>query len=162
MQRLLTRKFGFEVFLASDGIEGLSIIGQKKIDLIFTDINMPLMNGFEVVQAIKTDSKLSSIPVVILSSHNERYMISKFLQFDIIDYILKPLDLEETTERLRKVLNKYRSEIRANKRASSFSEKDDEKKTILIADKDLNFRNFFSQLYESSYQIIEAATGVNA
>lgn len=159
MQRLLARKFGFEVFLASDGIEGLSIIGQKKIDLIFTDINMPLMNGFEVVQAIKADSKLSSIPVVILSSHNERYMISKFLQFDIIDYILKPLDLEETTERLRKVLNKYRSEIRANKRASSFSEKDDEKKTILIADKDLNFRNFFSQLYESSYQIIEAANG---
>lgn len=159
MQRLLVRKFGFEVFLASDGIEGLSIIGQNKIDLIFTDINMPLMNGFEVVQAIKADNLLSSIPVVILSSHNERYMISKFLQFDIIDYILKPLDLDETTERLRKVLNKYRSEIRANKRSKTFNEKEDEKKTILIVDKDLNFRNFFTQLYESSYNIIDAANG---
>ncbi len=159
MQRMLTKKFGFEVILASDGIEGLSKIAKEKPDLVFCDISMPLMDGTEVLQAIRTDPKLAQIPVVILTSHNERFMISKFLQLDVIDYILKPLDYEETTERLRKVVNKYRGLIRSNKKIRNINENSKEKNNLLFVDQDVNFRSFFNQLYGSQYNIIEASNG---
>lgn len=66
-ERQLLSNRGYAVDVAVDGMEGLSCVRQHHYDLVITDIDMPRMNGIELVRAIKQDAKLGSIPVVVVS-----------------------------------------------------------------------------------------------
>jgi two-component system sensor histidine kinase and response regulator WspE len=65
-RKMLTAK-GYLVDVAVDGKEALSILRDKDYDLMVTDVDMPRMNGIELVKAAKTDARLSSLPVIIVS-----------------------------------------------------------------------------------------------
>jgi CheY-like chemotaxis protein len=64
-------KNGFDVLIASDGLEGLEKARAEKPDLILLDINMPVMDGYEVCQKLKSDPDMARIPVIILSARGE-------------------------------------------------------------------------------------------
>ena len=59
---------GFSVDTAENGLMGLKYLSKKKYDLIFSDLEMPNVNGFEFLHMIKENPKLSNIPVVVLTS----------------------------------------------------------------------------------------------
>lgn len=67
VQRQLLRSHGFDVQVATDGMEGLQIARAGDLDLVITDVEMPRMNGIELVRSIKSSPKLSSLPVIIVS-----------------------------------------------------------------------------------------------
>jgi two-component system sensor histidine kinase and response regulator WspE len=58
---------GYSVDVAVDGVDGWNSVRRARYDLVITDIDMPRMNGIELVRSIKQDAKLSAIPVVIVS-----------------------------------------------------------------------------------------------
>ncbi|MBN1965130.1 MAG: threonine synthase [Anaerolineae bacterium] len=68
VQRLLQAQGGFEVVVAHDGVEGLNLMRDKKPDLVITDIMMPGLDGFQVIEAMNTDAELEDIPVVVLTA----------------------------------------------------------------------------------------------
>lgn len=83
---------------ASNGLEGLTLINEKKPDLIFLDIEMPGMNGFELL------SKVNHTPMVVFATAFDEYAIRAFEE-NSIDYLLKPIEkerLEITIQKLRK------------------------------------------------------------
>lgn len=83
---------------ASNGAQGLDLIQQLKPDLIFLDIEMPLMSGFEML------SKLQTMPIVVFATAFDQYAIRAFEE-NSIDYLLKPIEaarLEKTVEKIRK------------------------------------------------------------
>jgi two-component system, LytTR family, response regulator len=85
---------------AQNGVEGWAMIEKHKPDLIFLDIEMPLMNGFEML------TKLSFMPLVIFATAYEEYAIRAFEE-NSIDYLLKPIEpdrLHRTIEKLQKNL----------------------------------------------------------
>ena len=59
---------GYEVVTASNGKEALDIVDRKNIDLILLDINMPVMDGYEVCRRVKQDPRTVHIPVIMLTS----------------------------------------------------------------------------------------------
>ncbi len=76
---------------ANDGKEALEVLSQHNdIDLIVTDINMPIMNGLELIEEVRKTNK--ELPFVIMSAHTEPEYIKSAEQLGVTDYLLKPFD----------------------------------------------------------------------
>lgn len=90
-----------QLYFANDGIEAFEVIDRvPDIDLMILDINMPRMNGFEVLEKLKSDDKYSKIVSLILTNHDELENEIKGLSLGAVDYIRKPLNLESLRKRI--------------------------------------------------------------
>ncbi|MCH7541827.1 response regulator [Patescibacteria group bacterium] len=80
---------GYEVINAENGQEGLEKANKYIPELIFLDIKMPGMDGFEVLKKLRTSAKTKNIPVVILSNFDEQDLIEKGLTLGANEYLIK-------------------------------------------------------------------------
>lgn len=80
------------IAIATNGQEALDALQQaaNTPDLIFLDLNMPLMNGRQFIQAIKTDKRLQQIPVVVLSTSSDSATILDMKALGVLHFITKP------------------------------------------------------------------------
>ncbi len=83
-----------------DANTGLKIVEEEDIDLILLDIMMPEMDGFEMCELLKTNSKYSHIPIIFLSAKDKYEDISKGLDLGAVDYITKPFNPSELLARV--------------------------------------------------------------
>jgi len=91
LRSFFTQK-GYKVFVANDGEQGLSIVKEKKPDIILLDIKMPGFSGLEVLQKIKEIDK--NIRVIMMTAVNEDFIVEMAMKYGAIDYITKPFSLE--------------------------------------------------------------------
>ena len=106
--QLLRRKLeweGLRVLSADNGQMGLDLARSESPDLILLDIMMPGMDGFEVCQKLSEDDGTKSIPVIFVTAQNSKAGKLEGLQAGAVDYITKPIDLDETAARVRAQLN---------------------------------------------------------
>lgn len=83
-------KLGANFLIAKNGKEGLAVFeANQDIDLVITDINMPIMNGLDMISEIK---KISPVEIVIMSAHTESEYIDKSKELGVKHYLLKPFD----------------------------------------------------------------------
>jgi CheY-like chemotaxis protein len=87
--RLHLTSAGYEVQVAADAIAAGYIVLQAPPDLIITDVNMPHMDGFEFVAALKADTSLPSIPVIFLTSVDDGDSRSR--ELGAVGYVTKPV-----------------------------------------------------------------------
>ncbi len=104
-KRLIERKFMIKVIEAADGNSGMELINKTKPNLIFLDIDMPGTNGFEILQKIKEAG--NNIPVVIITSHNEKDYVEKILQYNISGYLLKTGYTSLLADHLEKIFQRF-------------------------------------------------------
>ncbi|MGI8906906.1 MAG: response regulator [Candidatus Sumerlaeaceae bacterium] len=100
---------GYEVQLASDGVEGLELIRKTRPDLAILDVKMPRMNGFELLVAMRNDAQLKDMPVVMLTSLTVGTGKSDELwrqSLEITDFLSKPFDTQELLSRVNRILEK--------------------------------------------------------
>ena len=88
---------GHRVISAGNGSEGLVLAKTKKPDIIFCDIQMPLMNGFEILKALKLGKDTAKIPFIFLTSACEKKEIAAGIALGAKAYIVKPFSMEELT-----------------------------------------------------------------
>lgn len=81
------------IYQAENGKVALQIYIDKKPDLILIDINMPEMNGFEVIQKIREVDK--NIPIIILSAHSDKEFLFQAIKLNLVDYLIKPINRNE-------------------------------------------------------------------
>jgi two-component system alkaline phosphatase synthesis response regulator PhoP len=101
---------GFKVITASDGSKGLDTMRKEKPDLVFLDVQMPVMDGFQVFQEMKRDDELKSLPVVMLTGIKEKVGIG-FSADEMKDYmgerptayLEKPIEPAKVREALAKI-----------------------------------------------------------
>lgn len=89
LRRILARA-DFQVVIAQDGEQGLNALHAERIDLVISDIQMPVMSGYELCRAIKQDQKLCVTPVILLSALSEPEDIIEALNVCADSYITKP------------------------------------------------------------------------
>ena len=82
-------KEGFEVLEAVDGSAGLDMTAKKKPDLVVLDIILPLMNGFDYLEAKAKVAAIADIPVIILSNLGQREDIERGIKLGAKDYLIK-------------------------------------------------------------------------
>jgi len=100
----LTMK-GFEIISASDGMEALEKLPAEKINLVITDLNMPNLDGFELIKAIRHNDEYREIPIIILSSLAGSEEIQKGMDCGANSYLIKPFDPKRIAYEVSKYLN---------------------------------------------------------
>jgi len=95
---------GFETLQANDGMSALTVLRTAKPDLLIIDINMPLMDGFDLVERLRTQNDLT--PVLMLSARSDRADITRGLSLGADDYVTKPFGLEELLLRVKAILRR--------------------------------------------------------
>ncbi|MEN3009067.1 response regulator [Pseudothermotoga sp.] len=103
MRDLLTYN-GYLVLEASNGKEGLEIAEREKPDLILMDIQMPIMDGFEAVEILKSNQKTKHIKVIALTSFAMKEEKQKILKSGVDGYISKPIKVPEFVDLVKKFL----------------------------------------------------------
>jgi len=83
---------GFETMSAADGTECLSLVRKAQPDLIFMDVVMPGLNGFQATRTLSRDPKTKSIPVVMVTSKDKESDRIWGLRQGAVDYLVKPVD----------------------------------------------------------------------
>jgi DNA-binding response OmpR family regulator len=96
----------FNVLTALNSREGLEIAASKKPDLILLDNNMPVMNGIEMLAQLRENPELKNTPVIMVTAVCEAHDIAAASSFGIVDYITKPFDFTELTEKISEILYK--------------------------------------------------------
>ena len=93
------------IIIARDGVEALAILdsGESLPDLILLDINLPKLNGLEVLTAIKTDPRLKTIPVIMLSTSDEQNDIMTSYNNYANCFITKPVDFNRFIDVVRTI-----------------------------------------------------------
>jgi two-component system OmpR family response regulator len=95
---------GFETVTAADAMIAQTALRTVKPDLLIVDINMPLMDGFEFIERIRSNG--DDTPALMLSARGERADITRGLTLGADDYVTKPFGLEELVLRVRAILRR--------------------------------------------------------
>lgn len=97
-------KVGFQVVEAGDGAAGLQRTEQHEFSMIILDVNMPLLNGLEMLERLKSDPKTKAIPVLMLTTEAQRSMIERARQSGAKAWLIKPVKVESLVSTVHKVL----------------------------------------------------------
>ncbi|MGD8779684.1 MAG: response regulator [Ignavibacteria bacterium] len=161
ISRLLTKKFKCEVVTAVNGLEGLSKIKEDNPEVVFLDVTMPVMDGIETLQAIRSDNNYKKLPVVMLTAVREKDVVGKVMNMNIIDYVLKPLMYDETFKRIKEIFDKIRELQKAEKDAEEEISKNIKKEKLLVVDTDKKFIDNFKNVLGNNYKIFECDNGAD-
>lgn len=99
MRQLITfalkRIPGSKVVEANDGIDALKKLSQNKVDLILTDINMPIMDGLKLVSMVRNDPAFKNIPIIIITTEGAEEDRKRGLALGANAYIAKPIQTQD-------------------------------------------------------------------
>lgn len=82
----------YDVCTAFNGQEALEVLDKTAVDLVFLDLVMPVMDGFEVLENIKKDQRFRNLPVIFITSETDSFSEARGLSLGAVDYIRKPYD----------------------------------------------------------------------
>ena len=89
MYKLKLELDGYTVTVAKDGEEGLELANQAPSDIIFLDTRLPKMDGFAVLERLRSTDRTREIPVIILSNYGERELVDRGLKLGALEYLIK-------------------------------------------------------------------------
>lgn len=100
----LHRIRGLTVIEADDGVDALKKMSQQKLDIILTDINMPIMDGLRLVKRVRSDEALKDIPVIIITTEGADEDRQRALALGANAYITKPIQAPQVIAKVKELL----------------------------------------------------------
>ena len=108
LSRRLARK-GYEVLVAYDGAKGVEMTEKERPDLVLMDMSLPVLDGWEAAQRLKTNPETQSIPVIALTAHAMTEDRERALAAGCDDYDTKPVEMPRLLEKMERLLQKRQS-----------------------------------------------------
>jgi len=126
--RMIVKKafkaYDCELHEAENGVEGLALAAKEAPDLIVLDITMPVMNGVEMLEKLKSENNLKNIPVIMLTAESGKENVMQIVKMGVNDYMVKPFKGPQLIERVEKILTiepKKEEEAHEEKSSKYFS-----------------------------------------
>ncbi len=94
---------GFEVIEAEDGKDALTKLGGNKVDVVITDLNMPNMNGFELIRALRANTNYKFTPILMLTTEGDDTKKNEGKSAGATGWIVKPFNPEKLVQVVQKV-----------------------------------------------------------
>jgi len=94
----------YRIIEASSGFEALRLLPREKVDIILTDINMPDINGLEMISYLRANSNYETIPVIIISTEGSQKDIDRGRELGANEYVIKPFNPVKLQELILKYL----------------------------------------------------------
>jgi two-component system chemotaxis response regulator CheY len=104
MLRLTLVDAGFDVLQAVDGRDGTEVLARERVDLVITDINMPNMDGYEVIRHIRRDDAYKGMPILVLTTESEGDKRNIAREAGATGWMVKPFDPERLVATINKVV----------------------------------------------------------
>ena len=102
----ILEEFGYKAVIKSDSKEALKCVPEEMPDLILLDIMMPGLSGLKFLEKISQIDKIKNIPVIMVTAKNDNESKQKAKEFGAVDYIVKPISVEDIIDRVDKALAK--------------------------------------------------------
>lgn len=97
------RAAGWRVVMAEDGVAGLEALEQETPDVIVTDINMPRLDGFGFIEAVRVDDDYRAIPILVLTTESDPAKKQRAREAGATGWIVKPFNPEKLVDAIRRV-----------------------------------------------------------
>jgi two-component system chemotaxis response regulator CheY len=156
LRRTLAEMLSAEIVEAANGVEALAQLVRRRFDLVVLDVNMPVMDGLETLEAIRTTADYAGLPVVMLTSEKSEALVRRLVELGITAYLSKPLSQDVLTERLSKILERLR-EPAASRQAEQAPGR-----RMLIVEQDPDRRHFLMNAVTGHYTPVEADSAAAA
>ena len=101
--RKVMEEAGFSCVCAEDGLEGVAMFGDESPDIVITDINMPNLDGFGVITAIRSGTVNRTMPILVLTTESADHLKAKARDAGATGWIVKPFDDETIVSIVRRV-----------------------------------------------------------
>ena len=88
------------VYEAGDGVEALAILKEKSVNFIFSDINMPNMDGIQLLTELKSKEEWKQVPVVMITTEGSQPKVLRAVQLGARGYVRKPFTAEQIKEKI--------------------------------------------------------------
>jgi CheY-like chemotaxis protein len=92
------------ILTASNGLEALQLLRSRRVDMILSDWNMPVMSGLELLQTVRADQKLSHLPFIMITAETERIRIEEAIGNGVTSLLIKPYTAADLMMRVEKAL----------------------------------------------------------
>jgi len=158
LRRALTALPGQQVSEATNGVEALAAIGRCRFDLVILDVNMPVMDGLETLEAIRASPAHAPLPVVVLTSEKSENMVRRLVEMGIADYLSKPLSQDRLAERLSQIVRRLTPAAPASPVQVSGAQR----QRVLVVEHDPDRRHFLQNVLSAHFDLIEADSGAAA
>ena len=99
-------KTGYKVLEANNGIEAIEAMSKNHVDMLITDLNMPGMDGFELIAHVKEDENFKHIPIIILTTEGKKEMVMKGLTLGANSFLQKPIKPDLMLQEVKRLLDK--------------------------------------------------------
>ncbi len=96
---------GFEVLQAEDGQQGLDVLANEKVDVVITDINMPVMDGIQFIRQVRASGRHNSLPILILTLETSQDKRDQGRAAGGTGWIVKPFDPDKLISVIHKVVH---------------------------------------------------------
>ena len=94
----------YQVIDAEDGLDALEKLEGQAVDLIITDVNMPNMNGIELIQEVRSRNDLKFVPILVLTTESQNSVMDKGKAAGATGWIVKPFSTDKLLAAVRKVV----------------------------------------------------------
>ncbi|HYO59536.1 response regulator [Archangium sp.] len=108
LHRMMLSHCGYELLTARDGQEALDKASTARPDLIFLDVLMPRLDGFQTCRALRSRSETKDVPIILVTTRGEPHYVRQGFESGCTDYITKPFDGEELLAKVRSHLEEAR------------------------------------------------------
>ncbi len=96
---------GYDVVYAENGLEAMEKLGTESINLVMTDLNMPYMDGHELIRTIRADERLKHIPILMVTTEADEAERTAAMKAGANGYLVKPVSADMVSENIRNILN---------------------------------------------------------
>jgi two-component system chemotaxis response regulator CheY len=98
---------GFLVVEAADGVDGLECAGKNDLCMVILDVNMPRLNGLEMLERLKSDPKYATLPVLMLTTEVQQSMIERAKKAGARGWMIKPVKLDQLVSTVTKLASSH-------------------------------------------------------
>ncbi|MBC8550886.1 MAG: response regulator [Nitrospira sp.] len=95
---------GYSVVFAENGLDAMEKLGTDNVNLIMTDLNMPFMDGMELIKTLRADPNWSDIPILMVTTENDTHEKDKALSLGANGYVVKPVTGDAIAKNIKSII----------------------------------------------------------
>lgn len=159
------------ILTAKDGAEALRMLQNRRVDIVLSDLNMPLMSGLDLLKAVRADENLAHLPFIMITAESERKLVEETIHSGVSDLLVKPYTAKILAQHVGKALSSHtrpsahhRTPYEQQQEPSAGDGKSHEaqRPTILVVDDAADNLMLLSQLFKNQYRVRIANGGEKA